>query len=60
MSLEIGIELSPSKYQPCGGSQYRLKLAEQLVGYAGPQTVTIIEPAVYESMHQLGAGPSRE
>ena len=28
------IELSPLKYQPCGGSQYRLKLAEQLVGYA--------------------------
>ena len=24
------IELSPLKYQPCGGSQHRLKLAEQL------------------------------
>ena len=54
------IELSPLKYQPRGGSQYRLKLAEQLVGYAGQQTVAIIEPAVYESMHQLGASPSRE
>ena len=47
-------------YQPRGGSQYRLKLAEQLVGYARQQTVAIIEPAVYDSMHQLGAGPSRE
>ena len=33
------IELSPLKYQPYGGSQYRLKLAEQLVDYAGQQTV---------------------
>ena len=54
------IELSQLKYQPCKGSQHRLKLAEQLVGYARQQTVAIIEPAVYESMHQLGAGPSRE
>ena len=37
-----------------------IEVAEQLVGYAGQQTVAIIEPAVYESMHQLGAGPSRE
>ena len=27
------IELSLLKYQPHGGSQYQLKLAEQLVGY---------------------------
>ena len=54
------IELSPLKYQPCGSSQHRLKLAEQLVGYAGQQTVAIIEPAVNESVHQLGAGLSRE
>ena len=54
------IELSPLKHQPRKGSQYRLKLTEQLVGHVGQQTVTIIEPAVYESMHQLGAGPSRE
>ena len=54
------IKLSPLKYRPCGGSQHRLKLAEQLVNYAGQQTVAIIEPAVYESKHQLGADPSRE
>ena len=54
------IELSRLKYQPRGGSQYRLKLTEQLVGYAGQQTVAIIEPAVYDNMHQLCAGPSRE
>ena len=47
------IELSPLKYQPRRGSQNRLKLAEQLVGYAGQQTVAIIKPAVYESMHPL-------
>ena len=53
------IKLSPLKHQPCRDS-VPMKLTEQLVGHAGQQAVTIIEPAVYESMHQLGAGPSRE